>query len=195
MLASFVALAGCSASSEGPPSPANADAAPPAESPGSDAGTTPIAPVPPNDPVEPGAVAGPCPADELAADLERHSCFHIEHGPYADVATSAESTAPSVSKPHTAFTVDVKAGEDRWLSFTAKSTNVYAFYSGPKARIVLRRDGQRVPLTCEGPTTDACLALPYQVLAELTAGETVTVALFPESEATEPIKLVIEAVE
>lgn len=189
ILALLVALVSCGTStSEESPAPPDSNSSNGRPLPGE---PEPVEP----EPVEPRPVAGSCPADELAVDLETHACYHLEHGPFASVATSAEATAPSVSEPHTAFTVDVSAGEDRWLSFKAKSSAVYAFYSGPKARIVLRRsDGQLISAMCEGATSDACPALPYQVQAQLNAEETVGVALFPDDDA-EQVKLVIESVE
>lgn len=144
--------------------------------------------------LEPDTSEASCPDDDSARDLEFHACLHARSGPFANVTASDPAGAPSISKSHTSFEVLFPAPEQRWLSFQARGASVYVFYSSPKTRLALRRpNGDRVPVTCEGPMTDACTQLTYQVQVQLEASETIYVALFPESEGL--VKLIVERVD
>lgn len=143
----------------------------------------------------PSAPAPACEPSALTEDLETHACFHVEKGPRATVTAAREGDAPPVSKSHTEFTVEVPGGDARWVSFRSKVGGLYAFYSGPKARMVARSEaGEVLAPTCEGETSGACAALPYQVQIRVAANETVKVALFPEADAGQ-VKLIVESME
>jgi len=148
-------------------------------------------PTPARGAIELGPPVSTCAITDDTTDLEKHACLHAEKGPFANASASAEPSAPSISKTHTAYTVTVP-GDAQWVAYRAKDEGMYAFYSSPKVRLAVRGgSGQQLPLACEGPTTGACEALPYVVHARLAANEDIRVALYPAA-AGEPFRLVIE---
>lgn len=144
--------------------------------------------------LEPDTSKTRCADDEVARGFQEHACLHAESGPFASVTASLPAGAPSVSKSHTAYEVLFPNPDERWVSFQTKKAGVFALYTDPKARLALRKaNGDRVAMSCEGPTTDACAILAYQVQARLDANESVYIAVFTESAPS--IQLVIERVE
>lgn len=129
-----------------------------------------------------------CAVDDDARDLEEHACLHATSGPFADVVATGAAGAPAISRPHTAYRVEIR-GDERWVSFQAQDAGTHVFFSTPPARLAIRRaDGTTVMPSCEGAVSDVCVELEHQVQASLDASETVHVAVFGET----PTKLVVE---
>lgn len=129
-----------------------------------------------------------CAVDDDARDLEEHACLHATSGPFAEVVATVPASAPAISRPHTAYRVDIR-GDERWVSFQAQDAGTHVFFSTPPARLAIRRaDGAAVAPSCEGAVSDVCVELEHQVQASFGARETVYVAVFGDT----PTKLVVE---
>lgn len=120
--------------------------------------------------------AGACGGDHGHADPDVEGCAHLEHGPYAAVTATADTTAaPAIAADHRAYTVTLPAdggGHGGVVSFAAGAAGAYLFFLDQPVTAAFSTAAG--PLTPVQSTTSspACATVAGRHLIDLAVGTT-----------------------